>query len=76
MSACDSSLTTPIRPIFTTQTNSIEQLVVESLVSWLNLQKHPEGGYFVERDRDPLRVPNPFRSDVASKGPSQTAAGG
>lgn len=27
------------------------------------MQEHIEGGYFVETDRDPLRVPNPFISD-------------
>jgi len=27
---------------------------------------HPEGGYFVETDRDPLRVPNPFSTEKGS----------
>jgi hypothetical protein len=31
-----------------------------ALISHLNMQPHIEGGYFVETDRDALRVPNPF----------------
>jgi predicted cupin superfamily sugar epimerase len=26
------------------------------------MQRHPEGGYYVETDRDRLRIPNPFRT--------------
>ena len=29
-------------------------------ISHLNLQPHPEGGFYVETDRDPLLIPNPF----------------
>lgn len=31
-----------------------------ALIDHLNLLPHIEGGYFVETDRDNLRVPNPF----------------
>ena len=45
----------------------------------LNLEPHVEGGYFVETDRDPRRVPNPFLVDEAVTQPahvvSQTAQG-
>lgn len=40
----------------------------ESLISSLHLQPHIEGGYFVETDRDSLRIPNPFA--LGRKGPS------
>ena len=33
---------------------------VTSTTSALSLQPHPEGGFFVETDRDPRLVPNPF----------------
>ncbi|KII85617.1 hypothetical protein PLICRDRAFT_44946 [Plicaturopsis crispa FD-325 SS-3] len=32
----------------------------QELIAQLNLQKHPEGGYFVETDRQPDQVPTPF----------------
>ncbi|KAF2717985.1 hypothetical protein K431DRAFT_231776 [Polychaeton citri CBS 116435] len=35
---------------------------IQKLISHLSLQPHVEGGYFVETDRDALRVPNPFTS--------------
>ncbi|ETI19293.1 hypothetical protein G647_09125 [Cladophialophora carrionii CBS 160.54] len=35
---------------------------IMSTITTLNLQDHIEGGHFVETDRDPLRVPNPFKS--------------
>ena len=64
MSFCDDQLTSPIRPIFTT--NTVEDSGAQKLIAQLHLQKHPEGGYFSETDRDPLRVPNPFRPQAAS----------
>ncbi|KAL8823509.1 MAG: hypothetical protein Q9191_005788 [Dirinaria sp. TL-2023a] len=33
---------------------------VQQTIDILRMQKHPEGGYFVETDRDPRRMPNPF----------------
>lgn len=32
----------------------------QAVIKSLKLQEHPEGGYFVETDRDNSRVPNPF----------------
>lgn len=59
MSACDASLTSSIRAstVFfeSTETNRIQHLIAK-----LGLEPHPEGGYFVETDRDLLQVPNPF----------------
>lgn len=50
---------------------------VQSAITTLNLQTHIEGGYFVETDRDPLQVPNPFHnlpllSNATSKDTSDT----
>lgn len=35
---------------------------MQQLITKLHLQKHPEGGYFFETDRDEWRIPHPFRS--------------
>jgi len=34
-----------------------------ALIEALKLQKHPEGGYFVETDRQPANVPSPFAGE-------------
>ncbi|KAL4937422.1 RmlC-like cupin domain-containing protein [Aspergillus oleicola] len=39
---------------------SHESPSIQSLISSLNLIPHPEGGYFVETDRNPLRIANPY----------------
>ena len=36
---------------------------VRRTISALSLEQHPEGGYFVETDRDKRLVPNPFIND-------------
>lgn len=59
MSSCDSKLSSPIVPTFTRQP-ATEHPGSQSIIDTLKLQNHPEGGYFVETDRDQLRVPNPF----------------
>ncbi|KAE9984418.1 hypothetical protein EG327_005033 [Venturia inaequalis] len=40
--------------------NQDESPQIQELITALNLQPHIEGGYFVETDRDKLRVRNPF----------------
>jgi predicted cupin superfamily sugar epimerase len=45
---------------------------ISSTIATLHLQDHIEGGHFVETDRDPLRVPNPFKS--LARLPNATAA--
>jgi len=35
-----------------------------ALIETLKLQKHPEGGYFVETDRQPANVPSPFAGEL------------
>lgn len=69
MSAIDASLKGPLRPTFAKSTDPpAEQGSTAQIISTLQLQKHPEGGYFCETDRDPLEIPNPFMhlSDVIS----------
>lgn len=60
MSTCDPSLPSRLVPSFTPSDNTTESSASKHLIETLGLQKHPEGGYFVETDRDQLRVPNPF----------------
>ncbi|MCJ1393543.1 hypothetical protein MMC18_006418 [Xylographa bjoerkii] len=52
-----------IVPTFVSQPGNVEAPGIQNLISKLNLQRNLEGGYFVETDRDPLRIPNPFRAD-------------
>jgi uncharacterized protein len=40
--------------------SSTELPEVASIISTLHLREHPEGGYFVETDRDTTKIPNPF----------------
>lgn len=40
---------------------------VNSIISALGLQPHPEGGYFVETDRDSTKIPNPFVGEASAK---------
>ena len=68
-STVDSSLP-PLAPTFPPSRSASDSAKIASLISTLNLQNHIEGGYFVETDRDPLRMPNPFA--LAPKGPSTT----
>ena len=45
---------------------SSEPASIQTLIDSLHLQRHPEGGYFAETDRDAYCVPNPFTSDPTS----------
>ena len=46
---------------------------VLTTISHLDLQPHPEGGFYVETDRDPLLIPNPFApSSNAATDPKST----
>ncbi|KAK3051810.1 hypothetical protein LTR09_007110 [Extremus antarcticus] len=65
-STIDSSLA-PLTPSFSPTTPHPESSTTQSILQHLNLQPHPEGGYFVETDRDPLRVPNTFAPNPSSK---------
>ena len=61
MSANDQNLESPIRPACLPEAVSIEHKSTQAIIAKLELQEHPEGGYFVETDRDHRRVPNPFQ---------------
>ncbi|KAF2998511.1 hypothetical protein E8E13_004108 [Curvularia kusanoi] len=50
----------PLSPTFERHTIPHETISTQTIIDTLKLQKHPEGGYFVELDRDPRTVPNPF----------------
>ena len=63
MSTCTVTKANRILPTFVSKPGNVEAPDIQNLISNLNLQTHVEGGYFVETDRDPLRVPNPFRAD-------------
>lgn len=39
---------------------------IKAIISTLGLQRHPEGGFFVETDRDARMVPNPFADRAAN----------
>ncbi|KAF1350048.1 RmlC-like cupin domain-containing protein [Delphinella strobiligena] len=61
-STVDSSLS-PLQPHYPPPDASgprNEPPKLQKLIETLHLVAHIEGGYFVETDRDPLRVPNPF----------------
>jgi hypothetical protein len=60
-STIDSSLP-PLTAVYPPSKPDIsrESSQTRALISHLNMQPHIEGGYFVETDRDALRVPNPF----------------
>jgi hypothetical protein len=43
----------------------------QTIISALGLEKHIEGGYFAEIDRNPLLIPNPFLTSSSSSSPSR-----
>jgi predicted cupin superfamily sugar epimerase len=73
MSTIDPSIP-PLHPvyIYNPKQPTPESPTAQKLIKHLSLQPHIEGGYFVELDRDPLTIPNPFPSVPAP--PNQTAA--
>ncbi|KAF2269691.1 hypothetical protein CC78DRAFT_508237 [Lojkania enalia] len=75
MSSIDPSLP-PLKPTYTpaTDPNAQESAATSALISALGLQKHIEGGYFAEIDRNPLLIPNPFQETHAEQEePGRTA---
>lgn len=50
----------PLNPVFASDGSSPNTVQAETTIKSLGLQEHPEGGYFVETDRDNFRVPNPY----------------
>ncbi|KAJ5199987.1 Protein of unknown function DUF985 [Penicillium cf. griseofulvum] len=59
-----------IKPAFPSPLNPSQEAeapAIQSIINALNLQPHPEGGYFSETDRDPHRVPNPYQQSGTSE---------
>jgi uncharacterized protein len=50
----------PIKHFYHPDANFPNNAQVKGIISKLGLEEHPEGGYFVQTDRDNLRVPNPY----------------
>lgn len=50
----------PLKPIFTPSDSDSEPEQTRALIQKLDLEPHPEGGYFRETDRDPFKISNPF----------------
>ncbi|KAF7190239.1 hypothetical protein HII31_08570 [Pseudocercospora fuligena] len=44
-----------------------ESKTLRAIITKLGLQKHPEGGYFVETDRDEVRVPNSLPASTGTE---------
>jgi uncharacterized protein len=52
----------PLKPFFDPQNPlAKESASAQAIIDKLGLQSHVEGGYFVETDRDKMRIPNPFQ---------------
>ncbi|KAB2572364.1 Uncharacterized protein DBV05_g9007 [Lasiodiplodia theobromae] len=80
MSVVDPALANPIRPAFAIPGEAIkaggtpepgavvpqEPAGSRAVIAALKMIKHPEGGYFVETDRDQRRVANPFHASYDS----------
>ncbi|KAI6869511.1 hypothetical protein KC343_g1369 [Hortaea werneckii] len=60
----------PLQPSFDPAGTQPESSTTQHIIQKLNLQPHPEGGYFVETDRDPLRIPNPYAHTTSTQNPS------
>jgi predicted cupin superfamily sugar epimerase len=54
--------TSPLQAVYhyNPKSTTSESPASTSLINTLGLQAHIEGGYFVELDRNPLTIPNPF----------------
>ena len=50
----------PLRPKFDPTGSHSNSPEAQAMIKSLGLEEHPEGGYFVQTDRDDCRVPNPF----------------
>ena len=75
MSSVSDELVSPIKPFFAPHPERpSESAKSQQIIDTLHLQNHPEGGYFVETDRDPARVANPFVSDPSSEDTTRNAS--
>ena len=60
MSYTTDFVTCSVALYFLSGTNTPEHADVQQLIDTLRMQKHSAGGYFVEIDRDPRIISNPF----------------
>ncbi|KAI4249468.1 MAG: hypothetical protein LQ352_005632, partial [Teloschistes flavicans] len=67
MSAVDNMFESTVQPTFLPAAKAAESPSIQAIINQLSMMPHPEGGYFVETDRDTLRVPNPFLTPNNSK---------
>jgi predicted cupin superfamily sugar epimerase len=51
-----------------------ESETTQQIINALKLEKHIEGGYFAEIDRNPLVIPNPFLKDNGGDGEGERTA--
>ncbi|KAK4579912.1 hypothetical protein LTR86_000113 [Recurvomyces mirabilis] len=72
MSSIDESVP-PLKPSFDPTNPQAESSRLKQVIEYLGLQPHIEGGYFVETDRDTLRVPNPFLERGTTQGSNDDA---
>jgi hypothetical protein len=57
----DDAILKSIKPFYSPDSApDMEYPSIQHTIDTLHLQRHIEGGYFFETDRDPLRIPNPF----------------
>ncbi|CAO2658312.1 Nn.00g060350.m01.CDS01 [Neocucurbitaria sp. VM-36] len=63
-----------LAPAYPPNNDAAESETTLIIIKALGLEKHIEGGYFAEIDRDPLTIPNPFLSASTTPSNTQTAA--
>ena len=49
-----------LEPVFNPTASHPNSAVSEAVIKTLKLEPHPEGGYYVQTDRDRSHVPNPY----------------
>lgn len=63
-----------IKPSFKPSPEAAESPGLQAVIEHLSLQIHPEGGYFVETDRDALKIPSPFPITESNPSPIRNAS--
>ncbi|KAI2475498.1 DUF985 domain-containing protein [Pyrenophora tritici-repentis] len=68
-------LSTRLSPVYPpSQTSETEPASTQALIEALGLERHVEGGYFAEIDRNPVLVDNPFLDDGEEEDGEKTAS--
>lgn len=64
-----------LKPFFPPPSSAQEESPhLQAIIKHLGLQPHVEGGYFVETDRDKLRIPNPFSARQTTSDDTRAAS--